>query len=42
MLLMIIVGAAMFGYMLTKLLVPQELVALVAEWGWAAPASWSP
>ena len=33
MLLMIIAGAAIYGYMLTKLLVPQELVALVAEWG---------
>jgi C4-dicarboxylate transporter DctM subunit len=32
MLLMIIAGAAIYGYMLTKLLVPQELVALVAEW----------
>ena len=33
MLLMIIAGAAIYGYMLTKLQVPQELVALVTEWG---------
>jgi C4-dicarboxylate transporter DctM subunit len=33
MLLMIIAGAAIYGYMLTKLRVPQELVALVTEWG---------
>ena len=31
MLLMIIAGAAIYGYMLTKLRVPQELVALVTE-----------
>jgi C4-dicarboxylate transporter DctM subunit len=33
MLLMIIAGAAIYGYMLTKLQVPQELTALVAELG---------
>ncbi len=33
MLLMIIAGAAIYGYMLTKLQVPQDLVALVADWG---------
>ena len=33
MLLMIIAGAAIYGYMLTKLRVPQELVQLVADWG---------
>ncbi|MBX6374788.1 MAG: TRAP transporter large permease [Acetobacteraceae bacterium] len=33
MLLMIIAGAAIYGYMLTKLRVPQELVALVADLG---------
>ncbi|WP_426957807.1 TRAP transporter large permease [Muricoccus radiodurans] len=33
MLLMIIAGAAVYGYMLTKLRVPQELAALVAEMG---------
>jgi C4-dicarboxylate transporter DctM subunit len=33
MLLMIIAGAAIYGYMLTKLRVPQELVELVTEWG---------
>lgn len=33
MLLMIIAGAAIYGYMLTKLRVPQELTALVLEWG---------
>ncbi len=33
MLLMIIAGAAIYGYMLTKLQVPQELVTLVTEWG---------
>jgi C4-dicarboxylate transporter, DctM subunit len=32
MLLMIIAGAAVYGYMLTKLRVPQELVELVAFW----------
>jgi C4-dicarboxylate transporter DctM subunit len=32
MLLMIIAGAAIYGYMLTKLRVPQELVELVARW----------
>jgi len=33
MLLMIIAGAAIYGYMLTKLRVPQELVELVTSWG---------
>ena len=33
MLLMIIAGAAVYGYMLTKLRVPQDLAALVAEMG---------
>jgi C4-dicarboxylate transporter DctM subunit len=33
MLLMIIAGAAVYGYMITKLRVPQELVGLVADWG---------
>ena len=33
MLLMIIAGATIYGYMLTKLRVPQELVQLVADWG---------
>ncbi len=33
MLLLIIAGAAIYGYMLTKLRVPQELVALVTEYG---------
>jgi C4-dicarboxylate transporter DctM subunit len=33
MLLMIIAGAAIYGYMLTKLRIPQELAALVTEWG---------
>lgn len=33
MLLMIIAAAAIYGYMLTKLRVPQELTALVLEWG---------
>jgi C4-dicarboxylate transporter DctM subunit len=33
MLLMIIAGAAIYGYMLTKLRVPQELVALVTDLG---------
>ncbi|WP_424134013.1 TRAP transporter large permease [Roseomonas chloroacetimidivorans] len=33
MLLMIIAGAAVYGYMLTKLRIPQELAALVTEMG---------
>ncbi|ONG48661.1 C4-dicarboxylate ABC transporter [Pseudoroseomonas deserti] len=33
MLLMIIAAAAIYGYMLTKLRVPQELTALVLDWG---------
>ena len=33
MLLLIIAGAAIYGYMLTKLRVPQELVALVTDYG---------
>ncbi len=33
MLLLIIAGAAIYGYMLTKLRVPQELVALVTQYG---------
>ena len=33
MLLMIIAGAAIYGYMLTKLRIPQELTALVADLG---------
>jgi C4-dicarboxylate transporter DctM subunit len=33
MLFMIIVGAALFGYMLTKLRIPQEAVALALRWG---------
>ncbi|MXP63682.1 TRAP transporter large permease [Roseomonas sp. M0104] len=33
MLLMIIAGAAIYGYMLTKLRVPQELTDLVLAWG---------
>jgi C4-dicarboxylate transporter DctM subunit len=33
MLLMIIAAAAIYGYMLTKLQVPQELTALVTDWG---------
>jgi C4-dicarboxylate transporter DctM subunit len=33
MLLMIIAGAAIYGYMLTKLQVPQELTKLVADYG---------
>jgi C4-dicarboxylate transporter DctM subunit len=33
MLLMIIAGAAIYGYMLTKLQVPQDLTKLVADWG---------
>jgi C4-dicarboxylate transporter DctM subunit len=33
MLLMIIAAAAIYGYMLTKLQVPQELTALVTQWG---------
>jgi C4-dicarboxylate transporter DctM subunit len=33
MLLLIIAGAAIYGYMLTKLRVPQELVELVTHWG---------
>jgi len=33
MLLMIIVGAAVYGYMLTKLRIPQQLTELVVAWG---------
>jgi C4-dicarboxylate transporter DctM subunit len=33
MLLLIIAGAAIYGYMLTKLRIPQELTQLVADWG---------
>jgi C4-dicarboxylate transporter DctM subunit len=33
MLFMIIIGAALFGYMLTKLRIPQEAVALALKWG---------
>jgi C4-dicarboxylate transporter DctM subunit len=33
MLFMIIVGAALFGYMLTKLRIPQDAVALALAWG---------
>ncbi len=33
MLLMIIVGAAVYGYMLTKLRIPQQLAELVVGWG---------
>ena len=33
MLFMIIVGAALFGYMLTKLRIPQEAVELAVRWG---------
>lgn len=33
MLLMIIAGAAIYGYMLTKLRIPQELTQLIADWG---------
>ncbi len=33
MLLMIIVGAAVYGYMLTKLRIPQQLAELVVSWG---------
>jgi len=35
MLLMIIAGAAIYGYMLTKLRVPQELTDLVLAWGFS-------